>query len=207
MATLYIVRHGQTEYNANKIVQGHCDSPLTTKGIKQAEITAEKLKDINFTACYHSPLGRTVKTAEIILEHHDVNKIPQDNLKEIYLGTFEGINFAKEENAWKFEAFWKYPDTYTGEENKGESYDNLEKRIFECCREIVSKHDDDENLLVVSHGAAIRSFLNPLINKPRSKFWSDPDVTPASISIVEWNKDKSPIVISYAGYKPDNYDF
>ena len=200
MSLLYLVRHGQTEYNANKIVQGHCDSPLTDLGVKQVKETAAKLKDIEFSICYHSPLGRTVKTSELILEHRDITKIPKDNLKEINLGTLEGKNFFDVKYATEFELFWRYPEKYTAESNNGETYDALEKRIYECCKEIAGNHGKDESILIVSHGAAIRSFLNPLINKPRNSFWSEPDVSPASISIVEWNPDSKPKLISYAGH-------
>lgn len=205
MAILYLVRHGQTEYNANKIVQGHCDSPLTDLGIQQVKDTAAKLKDIEFSICYHSPLGRTIRTSDLILEHHDITKVAKDDLKEINLGTLEGKSFFDGKYATEFELFWRYPEKYTAESNNGESYDVLEKRIYECCKEIAGSHGKDEAILIVSHGAAIRSFLNPLINKSRNSFWSDPDVSPASISIVQWNPESEPKVISYAGHDADTF--
>ncbi len=199
MALLYIVRHGQTEYNAQHIVQGRCDSPLTDLGVKQVNETAEQLKDIDFSACYYSPLGRTTTTADILLQHHNIERIPHEGLMEIYLGTLEGKSFFSKEHADDFTAFWKYPDKFTGEKNQAESYDALEERIYNCYREIIAKHEEDEPLLIVSHGAAIRSFINPILNRPRTEFWAKPEVKPASISIVKWASQANPELISYAG--------
>ncbi len=201
MATLYLVRHGQTEYNANHIIQGHCDSPLTELGVSQAQATAEKLKDIDFTACYHSPLPRTVRTTEIILNQRQLPRIPDAELKEIYLGTLEGLCFTDERYAADFEKFWKYPEDYTAESNQGETYDELEARIYNCCNKIAAQHSDTDEILIVSHGAAIRSILNRLTNRPRAQFWAPPEVKPASISIIKWDAGKQPDVLSFAGNK------
>src|SRR3989339_819938 len=64
--TLYLVRHGETEWNVKKINQGQSESFLTEKGIEQAKETAERLKDIKFDAIFSSDLSRTQRTAEII---------------------------------------------------------------------------------------------------------------------------------------------
>ena len=201
MPTLYLVRHGQTEYNAKHIVQGHCDSPLTPLGVKQVEETAAQLADIPFTTCYHSPLGRTVRTTDILLKGRTVPRIANPGLKEINLGILEEKEFTNPKYAKEFEFFWKHPTRYTGESTNGESYDALEERIYTNCQEIAQAHKDAESILIVSHGAAIRSFLNKLTHRPREQFWNDPDITPASVSIVEWNRNNTPKVLSYAGNK------
>ena len=68
---LYIVRHGQTEWNVLEKFQGQLNSPLTLEGIKKVKETAKKLKDIKFKAGYTSEMGRTVATAEIILQNNN----------------------------------------------------------------------------------------------------------------------------------------
>src|SRR3989338_10840636 len=65
-ATLYIVRHGETEWNVKDRIQGHKDSPLTSQGIRQAYDVAEKLKHIQFDAIFSSDLLRVKRTVEII---------------------------------------------------------------------------------------------------------------------------------------------
>ena len=68
---LYIVRHGQTEWNVLEKFQGQLNSPLTLEGIEKVKKTAEKLKNIKFKAGYTSQMGRTFATAKIILQNNN----------------------------------------------------------------------------------------------------------------------------------------
>ena len=72
---LYIVRHGQTEWNVLEKFQGQLNSPLTLEGIKKIKETSAELEDIKFEAVYTSELGRTISTADIILQHNNFEKI------------------------------------------------------------------------------------------------------------------------------------
>jgi len=67
---IYIVRHGETEENKQKIIQGHLDTALNFEGERQADLVAKALKDIPFDACYSSDLRRAVDTAKRILVYH-----------------------------------------------------------------------------------------------------------------------------------------
>ncbi len=67
---VYIVRHGETEENKQKIIQGQLDTHLNSEGEKQADLVAKALRDIPFDACYSSDLRRAASTAERILVHH-----------------------------------------------------------------------------------------------------------------------------------------
>jgi len=67
---IYIVRHGETEENKQKIIQGQLDTPLNSEGEKQANLVAKALRDIPFDVCYSSDLSRAASTAERILVHH-----------------------------------------------------------------------------------------------------------------------------------------
>ena len=67
---VYIVRHGETEENKQKIIQGHLDSPLNSEGERQADLVAGALKDVPFDVCYSSDLRRAVDTAKRIRVHH-----------------------------------------------------------------------------------------------------------------------------------------
>lgn len=79
---IYFVRHGQTEYNLNKIYAGQQDIPLNATGIDQAKQTALTLKDIKFDLCFCSPLQRAKQTCSEILKYHkDLNPIYDDRLK------------------------------------------------------------------------------------------------------------------------------
>jgi broad specificity phosphatase PhoE len=67
---VYIVRHGETEENKQKIIQGHLDTPLNSEGERQADLVAHALKDVPFDVCYSSDLRRAVDTAKRILVNH-----------------------------------------------------------------------------------------------------------------------------------------
>ncbi len=92
---LYLIRHGQTEYNAAGIVQGWCDSPLTAEGKAGAAQTGNAIAQaqIRFAAAYCSTSPRTAATAQIILQHAQQPHIapaPLDDLREYHFGSFEG---------------------------------------------------------------------------------------------------------------------
>ena len=63
---IFLVRHGTTDYNENDLLQGRMDNPLNERGIKEAELLSEQLKNEEFDACYHSPMTRAKQTAEIL---------------------------------------------------------------------------------------------------------------------------------------------
>jgi probable phosphoglycerate mutase len=72
---IYVVRHGETEENRQKIVQGHLDTNLNSEGERQSDLLAKALKDVPFDACYSSDLRRAVETAKRVLVHHSGVKL------------------------------------------------------------------------------------------------------------------------------------
>ena len=94
MVEVYIVRHGETLHNANRLIQGWCDSPLTPKGESQARALGREMRHIPFCAAYAGDLGRQQRTAEIILKENvasggiDLSIDPR--FREIGFGSFEG---------------------------------------------------------------------------------------------------------------------
>src|SRR3712207_163192 len=91
MTTIYLTRHGQTEWNLNKRLQGWKNSPLTKLGISQAKALGERLKDTQIDVIYSSPIERAYKTAEIIKGNKDIEIIKHDGLKEFNYGDWEGL--------------------------------------------------------------------------------------------------------------------
>lgn len=161
--TLYIVRHGETEWNASHIVQGQADSPLTNNGIEQVKRTAEELKDINFSAIYSSDSGRAHRTAEIIKQDRELAIITTAALRERNFGSFEG----KESDVFKMavQEIREKISLLSEEEQKNaklaadvESDAEIVSRFITKLREISIAHLGD-NILVASHGGPIRTFL------------------------------------------------
>jgi len=163
LCTFYIVRHGQTEWNAQSRIQGQKDSPLTDEGINQAEQLAKKLKEIDFADIYASDLLRAKRTAEIIaLEKKSIIKTSQ-LLREICFGKIEGKKyqqFRKElrdvlEAREKMEKEVRFKTPL----DKGvETDEQAVRRLLLFLRQTALVYLG-ENILIVSHGGIIRSLL------------------------------------------------
>ncbi len=171
---IYLVRHGETDYNKGKRLQGVTDIPLNARGVELARRTAEGLKEVQFDRIYTSPLIRARKTAEIIRGDRDLEIIPAEGLKEISFGDYEGLTVLKETYNIPdpdFLDFFNAPEKYHTPPN-GESIEHMKKRTTAFMREIFQAPENQElTILMTSHGAAIRGILSGLQELPVSKFW------------------------------------
>ncbi len=187
MAHWYLVRHGETEWNAQERVQGQTDIPLSDVGREQAARTAERLAAVGFVAAYTSDLARAQETARIIVARGPEPRpdvLLRPSLRERAYGEFEG-------------AFWEDVRASTGEQHDsqgtyhdldlrpehGESVRELYERLGGFARELESSHHDDD-VLVVSHGGALRALTVRLLGLPEDAFWRMRGELPASVSII-----------------------
>ena len=174
---IYLIRHGETDWNKSKRLQGITDIPLNAYGIELAEKTAEGLKDIHFDRIYTSPLIRAYKTAELIRGSRPIEIIPADGLLEISFGDYEGLTHLPEHyNIPRpdFRKFFDDPENYITPPN-GESLQHLRERTSAFVRSIMENPENEAlTILMASHGAAIRGILSGLQNLPISGFWSGP---------------------------------
>jgi len=149
---LYLARHGQTDYNRNKIFQGRSDIPLNETGLAQAEQISELLKDIPLTRAYVSPLVRARTTASAILKDHDIPETVESRLTELFFGEWEGTPEVEVKERWMED----YMDYRNNMENfhpeNGESARDAQKRAAEWWEEVCQNFNTpDENILVVAH--------------------------------------------------------
>lgn len=156
MKKLYLLRHGQTEFNVKKLVQGRCDSPLTDLGRKQAGMAAAWLKghDVVPDKVVSSPLGRAMDTAQLVateLLGPDAAVEPCEGIIERCYGTFEeGPHDALPTDVWD-----------PGEDLipfGGEGSQALQERMVDTLTNIMGS-EGIETLLAVSHGSASRQFI------------------------------------------------
>lgn len=142
------MRHGQTQFNVRRKIQGWCDSPLTALGIAQAEVAAQYFKDhnITFDHAYASTSERACDTLEIIT-HQPYTRLK--GLKEWNFGTFEG-------ESEDLNPKLPYKDFFVAYGGEGEM--QLRDRISKTLLEIMRK-DDHNRVLAVSHGASCRQFM------------------------------------------------
>ncbi len=164
MTTLYIVRHGETENNINDILQGYTvDSPLTQKGIGQAENLAEELSPVHFDEVYSSDLPRAKKTAEIIAAGRKLEIKTTKTLREQNYGKYEGVGYDEFYSALKerFQLFDKLSD----EEKKhflfaeGMETDRETVERFLTFIKELSAENPEKTVLIVTHGDVIKYFL------------------------------------------------
>ncbi len=165
-----LVRHGESSYNVERRVQGHCDlSLLTEKGETMAAQVADALKDLNFDAVYSSPLQRAKRTAEIVMS--GFKNLPSlqtsDDLKEISLPLWEGVLFTEIQE--------KYPDDYQNWLNQphqlrmtledGSDFfpvADIYQQAERFWRSILPVHAG-QTILVVAHSGINRSLINAAI--------------------------------------------
>jgi broad specificity phosphatase PhoE len=156
--TFYLIRHGQTAWNAIEKMQGHSDIPLDDTGREQAAALAEKLKDIYATTIFTSPLGRAQETANILGNILHLSVSIDEGLKERRLGNLEGKT--KEE----MKAFYPDWNTMTSEQKFTDNREGTEsgkdttERIKQVLATLAEKHPD-ETVLLITHGGNIRFTL------------------------------------------------
>lgn len=146
---LYLVRHGQTDWNVRMVAQGRTDIPLNANGIAQAEALRDKTQGKTFDVCYSSPLVRAKKTAEIIVG--DKCKIKTDELLiERSFGKYEGTTPPDD---WL--KYWQF-----GYHDDGMEMEPLET-VFARSKEFLEKlrksHAPDAEILVVGHGGMLKT--------------------------------------------------
>jgi broad specificity phosphatase PhoE len=147
---IFLVRHGQSEWNGQNRVSGQLDPVLTPKGIQQAHALARVLRDEPLAAIYTSSLTRAVETARPTAELHRLPIQTRDALKEINLGVLEGR--FRDERDPEAQQLWeeREEDRLHYQVPGGESYLDLERRVTACLNEIMDQEAGKTVLIVGS---------------------------------------------------------
>lgn len=195
---LYIVRHGETDWNRQKKVQGHTDIPLNEYGRHLAEETAEGMKDIPIDIGYTSPLKRARETAEIILKGRNIPLLDEPRIEEIGFGIYEGIHTGtqeKEPGSDEFNLFFTDTASYIPPEG-AESVEELYERTGQFLEELCGRRElEDKNILISTHGAAMTALLNRIKgNVTVAGFWKDEVPPNCSVTMVEVRDGQAAIV-------------
>lgn len=195
---LYIVRHGETDWNRIHRVQGRTDIPLNDYGRHLARETAEGMKDIRIDLGYTSPLLRAKETAQIILGDRDVPLYEDSRIEELSFGSYEGMRAAGGEKDAQSEAFNRF---FTDTANyipprDAETVPQLYERTGDFLAEICAREDlRDKSVLVSTHGAAMTALLNRIRgNLSASEFWRDEVPPNCSVTEVEIRDAKPQII-------------
>jgi probable phosphoglycerate mutase len=182
---LFLIRHGATQLTAEDRFSGAENVFLSEEGHAQAERLALRLDDDNIAAVYASPLDRTMKTARVIAEPHQLPVTPRQGLEEIHHGHWEGMSRKEVEAQFPEEyASWE-SDPFTFAPEGGESGISVLARALPVVREIVVNHTD-KNIVVVSHKATIRLILSSLLGFDERGYRDRLDQAPACLNILDF---------------------
>ena len=195
---MYIIRHGQTPWNARKCLQGRSDVDLNENGIYLAELTGKALRDVTIDMAFTSPLIRAKHTAQCILAGREVPIIEDERLIEISFGIYEGCCYAEENRQvpqqW-IENFFHAPQDYVAAPG-GESLDDVEKRTRNFMEDICSRKElQDKTILVSTHGCALRGLLNSIRESNWEDYWHGGVSKNCAVSIVTCNRGEKPVLV------------
>jgi broad specificity phosphatase PhoE len=194
---LHFFRHGQTDWNEQRRVQGQSESRLTELGIQQARELGQRIQSLRFERIYCSSSLRTRQTAEHAFGLAEVAIDYLDSLREIDLGPWEGQlydDLAQNEPA-SYEHFWQQPQLF--EVNGAESFFQLRDRALAAIEGIAAQHAG-HRIAIVSHGALIKTLLCHLEDKPLSELWLPPAMHNCAHSIVSFQHGDAPKILQYA---------
>ncbi len=159
--TVILVRHGESEGNARRIVQGTLDVPLTARGREQALATAARLASQPVRAVYASGLRRAMSTAEAIAERHDLSVQTVEALREVSFGEAQGLTWDELAARWPATGLLDAADLIPG----AEPLVDVRTRAGAAFDRLLDRHRDDV-AVCVSHGGAIAQVVAHLLRLP-----------------------------------------
>lgn len=154
MLELFLIRHGETEWNKMKRIQGHCDIPLSDYGVQQGELAGNYLRGQNFSAIYSSDLLRAKKTAQLIGKYQQLDPIICSGLREIKMGLWEGLNWDQVGNIYPEQQQKWIENAVENGPQGGENLNKAHQRVWQSILEICNKEQQGLKA-IVTHGLVI----------------------------------------------------
>jgi phosphoserine phosphatase len=181
---LFLVRHGETDWNKLGRFQGQNDIALNYRGLAQAQDTARAAIAWKPIALYSSPLHRTMQVAEAISRLVGVAVIPEPRVQELDLGELDGVTGEEMQSGW--------PQVYETWRNKpaivvlpgGESLAQLQERAWQAVLDLEQAHREDDAVVVISHNFTIRAICSKLLEMPLANFHRT-YLSLGSVSVIE----------------------
>jgi alpha-ribazole phosphatase len=171
MPEIILVRHGETQWNSSEIFRGRADVPLNEKGLRQAQLLGEYLRDEKIDTVYSSPLKRAIKTAEAIAARHSLPVNIIENLNDIDCGEWQGLSLREVKERYQ-ELYQDWLDT--PEQVKilgGESLEDVKNRVVPFVQDAVMRCGEGK-IVLVSHRAVNKVLICALLGLDNSSFWS-----------------------------------
>jgi broad specificity phosphatase PhoE len=150
VTTILLARHGETDWNLERRVQGHADRPLNETGLAQARALADELEPVPLDAVYSSDLARARETARIVADRLGLPVTTLRELREKHFGTWEGLTDE--------EILRRFPSARQDPWGDAETPEQLSGRVLAALRRIAAEHPRGQ-VLVVAHGGPLRALL------------------------------------------------
>ncbi len=195
--TVFIVRHGQTEWNLLGKMQGHQDSSLTLNGERQGDLLGKVLATVPLAAIYSSTSRRALHTAELIAGERKIPLIQTEDLQEIHLGAWEGKT--KEEvqlaDPEQYHYFWNSPADFQAAGS--ETFASAENRAKRALERVISAHHG-EAVLLVTHSVIVKLLMAYFEQRPLQELWLDPYIHPGSLCKIDVSADGRSEILLHA---------
>lgn len=180
---IYLVRHGQTEWDEERRMQGSENSDMTAMGKEDSKYLAKELSRTEFSQIYSSPLGRAMETAKYIKMGRTQEIMTFEAFREMSLGEWEGLTDR--------EVMEKYPEDHFDFMNRphlfkpqgGETFEELRKRVSMGLKDLIGSAQG-EKILVVTHPFVIRTILSLVYEYAADEFWKTPFLKSTSLTVL-----------------------
>lgn len=195
---LYIIRHGQTDWNIAKKIQGRQDIPLNERGHFQAQCLGKAMENRPITAVFSSPQIRAMETAIAVASPAGVPVIPVRDLMEINYGVWEGKTEEEllSDDRALYEAWWSHPAETAPPE--GESINQVNERCRQAWKEIKPQLTGDA--AIVAHGGLLAHFMEQLLGS--ESIAASTVAHNASITTIEYEPETERFVlVEFDDYK------
>lgn len=194
---IYLLRHGQTDWNRERRAQGQQESRLTDLGRQQARELGQRLTEQPLDSIYCSSSVRTRETAELAFGARHMDILYCDKLREIRMGAWEGRLYddIRNEDQVQFDAFWQSPDKFSVD--GAETFLELQQRAISRVEEILM-NSGHQHIAIVSHGAWIKSLLCAIEQRPLNQLWHPPRMHNCSLSKIKVDKLGKRTILTYA---------
>ncbi len=191
MGRLYLVRHGESEWNILSKVQGQSNISLTDKGREQARKVAERLVNEKIDLIFSSDLNRAFETAQIIGKNLNLEVNGFKELREIKFGVWEGLTTKEIEEKYMKEHILWMTEPHKLNLPEAERLIDLQERLLKIVNYLV-KENVNKNILIVSHGTAIKTLILGILGIDLSVY-NRLSISNVSLSIIEY-RDYSPVL-------------
>lgn len=186
---VYMTRHGQTQWNKAKRMQGQMNSDLTPLGQDQARWLGQRLSGVALDVIISSSSPRAMATADLIRGDRSLEIVADDDLIEMGFGSWEGMlhEEVKAKDPEAYGQLWHHPHTYKAID--GESFEALSQRLSARLEDYLVKYEG-KTILIVAHGIVLKSLIQYFEDKPLEEFWSGEFMASTCLNLLEVKGDK-----------------